>query len=281
MPNRFAFVTARDIHENGPEEDKLIAEALRARGAEARMVVWSETNPASLAGETVIIRTPWDYQEKFAAFVAWLKAVDKVAARLVNPLDLLLGNIDKTYLAEMRARGFAVPETVVCHSREEIQAALADPAFTDAVIKPTVGAGAIGLHRIRRDDPATWDAVDFSKPQLLQRFLPEIETGGEQTFVFFGAAFSHAVRKCGKAGDIRVQVDWGGTVEVITPSPALIAQAAHFLTALPTATTYARVDAVEVGGTLLLMELEIIEPELFCLYVPGTAERFAEALLAL
>ncbi len=280
MPEKFALVTARDIHENGPEEDKLIAEALRARGAEARMVVWFETDPASLSGEIVVIRTPWDYQERFAAFVAWLKAVDKVAARLVNPLELLLGNIDKKYLAHMRERGFAVPETIVCNSREELEAALADPAFADAVIKPTIGAGAIGLHRIRADDPATWALVDFSKPQLLQRFLPEIETGGEQTFVFFGGAFSHAVRKRGKPGDIRVQVDWGGTVEVIAPSPALVAQAAHFLTALPAPPTYARVDAVEVEGKLLLMELEIIEPELFCLYVPGTADRFAAALLA-
>lgn len=277
----FALVTARDIHENGPEEDKLIANALRARGAEARMVVWSETDPAALAGETVVIRTPWDYQEKYAAFVAWLKAVDAAGARLINPLGLLLGNIDKTYLADMRARGFAIPETIVCTSREELEAALRDAAFADAVIKPTVGAGAIGLHRIHASDPATWGMVDFSKAQLLQRFLPEIETSGEQTFVFFGGVFSHAVRKRGKAGDIRVQVDWGGTVEVIEPAPALIRQAAHFLTALPAPITYARVDAVEADGGLLLMELEIIEPELFCLYVPGAADRLAEALMAL
>jgi len=281
VTQKFVLVTARDIHENGPEEDKLIADALHARGAEVRTMVWSETDAGALVGETVVIRTPWDYQEKFAAFVAWLKAVDKTAARLVNPLGLLLGNIDKKYLADMRERGFAVPETVVCKSRAELEAALAGPAFADAVIKPTIGASAIGLHRIRADDPATWAAVDFSKPQLLQRFLPEIETGGEQTFVFFGGKFSHAVRKRAKPGDIRVQVDWGGTVEVITPSPALIDQAAHFLTALPAPTTYARVDTVEVDGQLLLMELEIIEPELFCLYVPGTAEQFAEALLAL
>jgi len=278
---KIALVTARDIHENGPEEDKLILDALCARGAKARTVVWSETDPAALAGEIVVIRTPWDYQEKFAAFVAWLKAVDKVATRLVNPLPLLLGNIDKTYLADMRARCFAVPETVVCKTREELEAALADPAFTDAVIKPTVGAGAIGLHRIRNEDPATWAPVDFSKPQLLQRFLPEIETSGEQTFVFFGGKFSHAVRKRSKKGDIRVQVDWGGTVEVIDPPAELIAQAAHFLSALPEQTSYARVDAVEVDGQLLLMELEIIEPELFCLYVPGTEDRFAKALLSI
>jgi len=281
VTKKFALATARDIHPNGPEEDALIVEALHARGAEARTIFWDETDPASLKGEIVVIRTTWDYQEKFAAFLAWLKTVERAGARLVNPLPVLLGNIDKSYLVDMRAQGFAVPETVVCWTREELEAALHDAAFADAVIKPCVGAGAIGLHRIRGDDPSSYAPVDFSKPQLLQRFLPEIETHGELAFVFFGGVFSHAVRKRGKAGDIRVQVDWGGTVEVIEPSPTLIDEAAKFLDALPAPTAYARVDVVEAGGHLLLMELEAIEPELFCLYVPGTAERFAEALLTL
>lgn len=280
MPTKFALATARDIHVNGPEEDALIIEALRARGAAARTIVWGETDPASLKDETVVIRTTWDYQENYEAFVAWLKAVDASGARLVNSLPLLLGTIDKTYLADYRAKGYAVPETVVCKTRADLEAALRDPVFTDAVIKPCVGGGAVGLHRIRADDPSTYATVDFSKRQLLQRFLPEIETVGELTFTFFGGVYSHAVRKRGKPGDIRVQVDWGGTVEVIEPSAALIDAAAHFLIALPGPSTYARVDVVEVGGQLLLMELEVIEPELFCLYVPGTAERFADVLLA-
>jgi glutathione synthase/RimK-type ligase-like ATP-grasp enzyme len=280
MTQKFALASARDIHPNGPEEDLLIARALTARGAAARIVMWDETPPETLAGEVVVIRTTWNYQEKYAQFIRWLEALPGAGARLVNPLPLLLGTIDKSYLADFRARGFAVPETVVCRSRADLEAAITDPAFADAVIKPCVGAGAIGLHRLRARDPASWDPVDFARPQLLQRFLPEIVAGGELTFVFFGGVYSHAVRKRGKPGDIRVQVDWGGTVEVIEPSPALIAQAAHFLTALPEVPTYARVDAVEAEGNLLLMELEVIEPELFCLYVPGTAERFAEALLS-
>jgi glutathione synthase/RimK-type ligase-like ATP-grasp enzyme len=281
MSAKFALASARDIHPNGPEEDALILAALRERAADARIIVWDETEPASLAGTKVVIRTTWNYQDHFPKFIRWLEEIERADGSLVNPKALLLGTIDKRYLVDFRARGFAVPETIACTTSAELEAALKDNAFADAIIKPAVGAGAIGLRRVKAAQPDTWNHIDFAKPQLLQRFLPEIETGGELTFVFFGGAYSHAVRKRGKPGDIRVQVDWGGTVEVIEPSQALINQAAHFLTALSEMPTYARVDVVEVDGNLLLMELEVIEPELFCLYVPGTADRFADVLMAL
>jgi hypothetical protein len=43
---------------------------------------------------------------------------------------------------------------------------------------------------------------------------------------------------------------------------------------------YARVDVVPWAGRLHLMELELVEPELFFRHEPSAAERFAEALLA-
>jgi hypothetical protein len=44
---------------------------------------------------------------------------------------------------------------------------------------------------------------------------------------------------------------------------------------------YARVDLVErAGARPLLMELELIEPELFLRVAPGSAERLARATLA-
>ena len=280
MTKRFALATARDIHPNGPEEDALIAKALIELGAEARAIHWDETDPGELAGETVVIRTPWNYVEHYECFIRWLMDVD-AHTTLVNPLEHHTGTIFKTYLADYAAKGFAVPETKACRSERELVMALKNPAFADAVIKPVVGGGASGLFRLNPNDPATWAQVDWQVPQLLQRFLPEIETKGEMSFVFFGCAFSHAVQKLARPGDIRVQVDWGGTVEVIDPPSDQIDEAAHFLNALPSIPTYARVDVVEAGGKLLLMELEVIEPELFCLYVPGSAERFAEALVNL
>jgi len=277
---KFALATAADTHQCAYDEDALIVAALKARGAEARTVIWDQTDPASLAGQTVVIRTPWDYQAKFPEFMAWLKVLPEAGATLINAPEIIFGTIDKTYLADYAARGFAIPETKVVNSQQELTDALQNPVFADAILKPCVGAGAIGLVHIAAADKTCWQTIPIDAPQLLQRFLPEIETTGEMSFVFFNGDYSHTVRKLPKAGDIRVQSEWGGSVEVAKPDDGLIQQAAHFLTALPSVPTYARVDVVDVDGQLLLMELEVIEPELFCLHVDSAADRFAEALLS-
>jgi hypothetical protein len=44
-------------------------------------------------------------------------------------------------------------------------------------------------------------------------------------------------------------------------------------------TLYARVDVVESSRGPLLMELELIEPELYFLHIPAAATTFAHAIL--
>ena len=55
---------------------------------------------------------------------------------------------------------------------------------------------------------------------LVQPFLPEIQSGGELSLLFFDGVFSHAVCKRPKAGDYRVQFQYGGTNEKVQVSDA-------------------------------------------------------------
>jgi hypothetical protein len=57
-----------------------------------------------------------------------------------------------------------------------------------------------------------------------------------------------------------------------------VRQAAHVLAVVTEKPLYARVDGISRGGAFLLMELELIEPNLFFDIAPGSAERFAAAL---
>ncbi|MDH3744569.1 MAG: hypothetical protein OES47_05645 [Acidobacteriota bacterium] len=56
-------------------------------------------------------------------------------------------------------------------------------------------------------------------------------------------------------------------------------QAAGVLDALPERPLYARVDGVVRNGGFVLMELELIEPQLFFGLAKGSASRFANCLL--
>ena len=48
----------------------------------------------------------------------------------------------------------------------------------------------------------------------------------------------------------------------------------------PDVLVYARVDLIDVAGQPTLMELELIEPDLFLRMAPGSVERFAAAVAA-
>ena len=112
----------------------------------------------------------------------------------------------------------------------------------------------------------------------MQAFVPEVESRGEISLVYLDGTFSHAVRKRPASGDFRVQRDFGGSLEAMTPSEPVLAFGDGVLAAVTRPWLYARVDLVEAGGGPVLMELELIEPDLFL--TPAGAARLAAALLA-
>src|SRR5437762_11455387 len=102
-----------------------------------------------------------------------------------------------------------------------------------------------------------------SSGALIQKFIPEIRTNGEWSFIFLAGRFSHAVSKQPKEGDFRVQQRFGGYLNPTSPSACLIRQSQRIVALVGKPILFARVDGIEIGGELHLMELELIEPSLF------------------
>ncbi len=114
---------------------------------------------------------------------------------------------------------------------------------------------------------------------LVQAFVAEIASG-EISLIYLDGGFSHAVRKLAAPGDFRVQADFGGTVEPVTPSAPVRAFGDALLRAVAYEWLYARIDLVASARDPLLMELEIIEPDPFLAYDADAPDRLAAALLA-
>jgi len=111
----------------------------------------------------------------------------------------------------------------------------------------------------------------------VQKFMPEIQTQGESSFIFFHGEFSHAVGKLPATGDFRVQTEFGGSVREFIPSRSVIDAATEVLRGVEYQPLYARVDGLEREGKFVLMELELIEPILF-LGLGKAASRFARSI---
>lgn len=259
--------------------DGLLAPALRGRGATVVAAPWDTVEPSRDEG-VVCLRSTWDYHLRWEEFGDWVRRFQE-PGRLWNPPATVLWNADKLYLRDLASAGIALPHTRWFEpgERPAVAALLEEWGAARAVLKPRVSATAFGTHMVSRDlgiGEADWAVLERSGC-LLQGFVPEIQSRGEVSLVFLSGDFSHAVLKRPGHGDFRVQVDFGGSLETTTPPDPTLAFAEAVLAAAARPWLYARVDLVETDAGPVLMELELIEPDLFL--TPEGAARFAEGLI--
>ncbi|WP_442482821.1 ATP-grasp domain-containing protein [Aeoliella sp. SH292] len=266
------------------EEDRLLREALSGLGISSKRVAWSDPDVNWREFRLAVIRTTWDYFDRYAEFTAWLERV-RHEVRLCNPYSTLRWNMDKHYLADLEARGVRIVRSrfIEVGCQVQLSELLDETGWHEAVLKPCVSGGARHTYRVSRENAAELQAVldDLTRNEsmLLQPFEPAIMTVGEDTLMMFAGRYTHAIRKRAKPGDFRVQDDHGGTVEPYEPTPAQIALAEAAIAACDPMPTYGRVDMVLDGdGRDAVMELELVEPELWLRCFPPAAEAFAAAI---
>ena len=277
-----ALATARDL-EATDQDDRPLADALERAGLEVAVVPWDEPRDWA-ADDLVVIRSTWDYTFRLEEFLDWARAVDAVTA-LWNPFEVVRWNTHKGYLIELEERGAPVVPTAWLGQGDRIDlAALLDSrGWRDVVAKPAIGAGSRGLVRIGADTVELGqhhlDALLARGDVMVQPYQKAVETSGETSVVFIDGELSHAVRKVPAAGEIRIQVEYGGRYERIEPDPETARLAAWVLEATGHEFLYARVDLLpDVDGRPQLAELEVVEPSLYLTWVPEAADRLAAAI---
>jgi glutathione synthase/RimK-type ligase-like ATP-grasp enzyme len=282
---RIAFATHGDLPGLSKDDRLAVAELVRL-GAEVEAAVWDDPGVQWDGYDCVVIRSCWDYHLRAGEFLDWLGRLERDGISLWNPASVVRTNVDKGYLVDLAEAGFPVVPTVRLDPGKpaDLERLLAERGWDEAVVKPAVSASAFRTRRLRREDAAAAQAeleeMLGRSGVLVQRFLSEIQTGGEWSILFFGGEYSHAVRKRPKAGDFRVQEELGGCSIPEHPAPSIVEQARAIAGTIPAPWLYARVDGVEIDGVFTLMELELTEPLLFLGWDPQAPARFARAVLA-
>ncbi|WP_371671750.1 hypothetical protein OG985_31510 [Streptomyces sp. NBC_00289] len=285
MP-RVALVTYDPRPEPSRDADlPVLLRALREAGAEADAVCWDDADADWAAYDLAVIRSTWDYSWRAAEFAAWAERCGK-ATRLANPAGVVRWNTDKRYVGDLAAAGVPVVPTRYL--------APGDPADLpddhEYVVKPTSGAGARyaarytpGQHETAVRHLARMHAEGLTA--MIQPYMRSIDTGGERALQFFGGRLLHASRKRavlspGTAFDADKVAHPG--LERWTPAPAELAVARDALAAVPDAPEllYARVDLVDgEDGAPRVMELELVEPNLFLFLHPDSVPAVVTAIL--
>jgi glutathione synthase/RimK-type ligase-like ATP-grasp enzyme len=276
------LVTCEKVADLDPD-DRLLMHELQQRGLSVSIETWSNPRARWGASRLCIVRSTWDYHERYDEFIAWVGHAGAVTV-LKNDPEGMRWNAHKSYLLELERRGVPVVPTAWVSRGEPCDLAeLAEArGWRDIVLKPARGAASHEVTLVRRD-PVSFPAgqerfrhLAQTQDVLVQPYLRSVVTYGERALIFFDGRYSHAVVK--KPFDT-VLVVGDALSSLAQATPTELAVAAKALAAVPGRPLYARIDLLrDDENRVCVNEVELIEPGLY-LGVHEPARRyFADAV---
>jgi hypothetical protein len=282
---RLGFVTCEEI--GITDDDALAARALAGAGVSVEPVPWDASDPRA-GFDAFVVRSPWNYHLEPHRFLDWIDRAGRLAC-VFNDAATIRRNAHKRYLFDIESAGVTIAPTVLVSKGErvDLRAIMEKRNWPQVIVKPAISASSfmtavvgardasshIALkHRFTSEGQRYLDDILESRDALVQPFIQEILTRGERSLIFIDGAFSHCVHKepftdkCGGGRDAQADDDE-------------LAVAERAMSLLPLTPLYARIDVLrDAQGIDLLMELELIDPELYFRLNPRSAGLFAAAL---
>ena len=267
--------------ENVLKEDGVLIEALNNLGLKTIKKDWNDSNFNWNSTKTAVFRSTWDYFDKFSIFQNWLSQVQNKCA-LINSYEQIKWNLDKHYLQDLKNWSLPIPKSVFINkmSGTKLKDIATNMKWNHIVVKPTVSGAAKNTFQLKDQEienfQTNWIRLTNEEDFIVQEFQKNIIKSGEIAVMLFGGKYSHAVLKKAKKGDFRVQDDFGGTVETITPSKEIIDLAEKAIKKLNPTPLYCRVDVIlNNQNKAVIIELELIEPELWFRFKITAADKLA------
>ena len=267
---QIGFVTTAEWPEMMPY-DLQARQMLKEKQIGVEILPWEdfdEENINQLADfDLIVIRTTWNYYKQISAFEKFLDLLEKSGAKVYNPVNLIKWNMDKKYLQELQSDGFdIIPTLFVFNGEEDTFEQAVAKGWKQIVLKPMISAGSYDTFVIDADDPEKFYELKnkyyVNRPYLLQEFIPEIVTG-EVSTLHFANGYGYSVTKVPKAGDYRVQFQYGGVYHLQEVNPVIENISSRLAEKLGNSTLYRRLDGIWKNDKFLIMELELIEPDLY------------------
>jgi hypothetical protein len=270
----------------GAYENEVALAAEMDKKFQVDVLIWNDTDVDWSSYNYLIFKSIWDYFEYPAAFLAWIDILEKNHIKTLNPLHIIKQNQHKFYLRDLQQQGIDIIPTVFIPKNTGLDLSfLKDNNWERAVIKPAVSGGAYLTKLFSQSQISEIEAeylpIAQERDLLVQPFMPEIQTMGEISLLFFRGIFSHAVLKKPIGDDYRVQSQFGGQYQTYFPTDTLIETAKNMTKRFGNDLLYARVDGILKNNKFLLMEVELIEPDLYFNHAPNAKKMYLKALEAM
>ncbi len=289
---RIAILTCIEMPEMLPY-DHVVIDMLKRNNISTEVFIWDEILNVEILLEfdLVLLRTIWDYYKKTNLFIEFLNKLEMLNVNMLNPLDIVRWNMDKRYLLQLQQEGFDIIPTLFSFNNEELFDEAIKRGWERMILKPIISAGSYHtfvLNGNEKNKYLSYKRELFNdRPYMLQEFIPEISEGEISTITLTKPGedilngFSYSVTKVPKRGDYRVQFNYGGVYHLVDVDP-VIKDISHRITSrFNNKLLYQRLDGLWRNNKFLIMELELIEPDLYFNYSEKALNRFVENVLSI
>ena len=282
---KIGILTCNKCTELSPRDQHLLP-LFEAKQVQAEILVWDDPAVDWSAYDGLLFRSVWDYHLRPVEFNHWLDMIMHKGIKTLNPIEIVLQNQHKFYLRDLERRGVDIVPTVFIERTDRLNISIVHSKnWQQAVIKPAVSASSYlttlfdgrDWHQVQEQ----YHEVAKERELLLQPFMPEVLAMGEVSLIFFNRRYSHAVLKKAVQGEFRVQAEFGGSHVAFEPDDSVIETAEIIISLIPGELLYARVDGLIQNAVFVLMELELLEPDLYFDAHPQASDRYVKGVIEL
>ncbi|MDO4665802.1 MAG: glutathione synthetase [Actinomycetaceae bacterium] len=279
-------------------DDEGLLDALAERGVDPKIVSWTDNSVDWDSAKANVVRSVRNYATQRDAYIKWAKSVP----RLLNQPDVQEWNSNKHYLFEMEKMGLKIVPTTWLdpgHKLSKHQIHNRFPAHGEFVVKPAISSGGRAMGRYSAIDSKHRVAalehcmhlLSSGEPVMIQRYIESVDVHGETSMVYVNGILSHSVSKRAMLhpaqspqDEIQDEVvtarkacseDWirGEEIRMVVHN-FIRKRLGHDDLLL-----FNRIDIIEDGaGGYYVMEISMIDTNLYLKEVPGALDTFADAI---
>lgn len=253
---------------NKIEEDILLKNEL-LKYYDCDIVAWETLNKEVINEYSVfIIKSVWGYHTKYTQFLKLLKHLDNLGKIIFNKYKSIVFDISKINQNNfMQKNGIPTIPTFCIDKRNDFK--VFESLSTDfCVIKPSISASGdntykIKVDAIKKNAKVCRDLKKNNKEVLVQPYIDSIQSG-EISCIIVNDEFQYAVKRY--PGVLISEK----SVEYIESIDNKVIQLVNYIIRMLKAydLLFYRVDLVKSGDEYLVIELEMIDPDLFIKKLP-------------
>lgn len=277
---KIAYISCVNLPEPDFDEQPLV-QALIEAGHSCDVVAWDDPELDLTPYDAVLVRATWNYAQNLDAFRAWVANTSKQTT-LINPAGTIEWNLHKGYLRELEAAGIPIIPTMFYDraTTASISDVCSSRGWECIVIKPTVSAGSWGTRAFDLGSGEAAEAQSFfdemitQRDMMIQQYIPGVDTVGETSLIVIDGQLTHAIEKRPRFHDQDEEVYLRDSI-----SDEMRDIAIRVIEAANRDHLYARVDVFpDEDGSLMLSELEMLEPSLFFPHFPDAVGVFVRGM---